>query len=241
MNTSSKAEWLTHWRRSLDDHELRMSYPEAYRQTCLAISQDMADARVIDQAQKLDLDEIANAAYWHAVETLIDCEPEFISSAFYDLIPRHGGPRLGTFSGRTYYPEGSAKWAAQVIDEKGGRRVVFRISSDVWLMDGLTITTTDGSLYDLVITGQRINGREYSNIDDPDAYRTLADQATVALENHDFETYRRARPLLLAAAFRKCNVCFDRFALREDCHTCDGRGFIAKTPDGGAIALARAT
>ncbi len=228
MNTSSKAEWLAHWRRSLNDHELRMSYPEAYRQGCLAISQDMVDAKVIDQAQKLDLDEFANAAYWHAVETLIDCEPEFMSSAFYYLLPRRGGPRLGTLSGRIYYPEGSAEWAAQVIDEKGGRRIVFRISSDLWLMDGLTITTTDGSLYDLVITGQRINGREYSNIDDPDVYRALTDQALVALENHDFETYRRARPLLIAAAFKKCTVCLDQFATRENCPACGGRGFISR-------------
>lgn len=235
MSIPSKAEWLAHWRRHLDDHELRMSYPEAYRQGCLAISKDMVDADVIDQAQKFDLDELANAAYWHAVETLIDCEPEFISSAFYDLVPRGGGPRLGELSGRTYYPEGSANWAAQVIDEKGSRRLVFRINSDVWPMDGLTITTADGSLYDLVITGQRINGREYANIEDPDAYRTLADQALIALENHDFETYRRARPLLLAAAFRKCAACLDRFALREDCHACDGRGFIARAVGGHIV------
>ncbi|WP_414159898.1 hypothetical protein ACMGG8_15755 [Pseudomonas sp. BNK-45] len=205
-----------------------MSYPEAYRQGCLAISQDMADAKVIDQAQKLDLDEFANAAYWHAVETLIDCEPEFMSSAFYDLLPQRGGPRLGTLSGRIYYPEGSTEWAAQVIDGKGGRRLEFRISSEVWAMCGLTITTADGSLYNLVITGQRINGHEYSNIDDPDAYRTLADQALVALENQDFETYRRARPLLLAAAFRKCTVCLDRFSMREDCQICNGRGFVTR-------------
>lgn len=231
MSIPSKVEWLAHWRRHLDDHELRMNYPEVYRQGCLTISNDMVHAEVIDQAQKFELDELANAAYWHAVETLIDCEPKFISSAFYDLIPRGGGPRLGKLSGRIYCPEDSANWAAQVIDEKGSRRLVFRINSDVWSMDGLTITTAEGSIYDLVITGQRINGREYANIDDPDAYRALADQALIALENHDFETYRRARPLLLAAAFRKCSACLDWFAMREDCAVCEGHGFVPR--DGG--------
>jgi len=122
----------------------------------------------------------------------------------------------------------AGQMAAQVLENKGVRRLAFRTSAEVWAMDGMTITKPDGSIYDLVITGQRINGKEYSNIDDPDAYRALLDTPQVALENHDFETYRRARPLLLAAAFSKCVSCRDHFALREDCEACGAMGFVAK-------------
>lgn len=45
-------------------------------------------------------------------------------------------------------PEGMAgQMAAQVLEEKGARRQVFRNRTEVWEMDGMTIT------------GQRINGR----------------------------------------------------------------------------------
>ncbi|AZC27338.1 hypothetical protein [Pseudomonas sessilinigenes] len=80
------------WRRYLDDHDSRFNYPEMHRSMCRLISQDMLDELIISAAEKFELDEIANAAYWHAVETLIDCEPDFMPSGFYDLIARDGDP-----------------------------------------------------------------------------------------------------------------------------------------------------
>ncbi|MCB2255347.1 hypothetical protein KTQ74_25835 [Pseudomonas chlororaphis] len=225
----TKAERIAHWRRHLNDHIERFNYPEAHRSVSRLIAQDMLDDKIINPAEKFELDEMANAAYWHTVETLIDCEPDFMPSAFYELVARDGGPSIGRLSGRIYYPTGSDNWAAQVIGENGDRRLTFRISGEVWRMDGMTIVTPDGRIHDLVITGQRINGIEYMNIDDPDAYRALTDSAVLALENHDFETYRRARPLLLASAFKKCPECLDRFATREECQTCTGRGFVVRS------------
>ena len=96
-------------------------------------------------------------------------------------------------------------------------------------MNGLTVTRPDGSVYDLVLAGLRINGREYSNIDDPDTYRALADSAQIALENHDFGTYQRAHPLLAGASFVKCNSYMDHFSLREDCQNCGCLGFTARS------------
>lgn len=226
---------MAHWRRYLDNHESRFNYPEAHRSMCRLISQDMLDKQIISTAEKFELDEMADSAYWHAVETLIDCEPDFMPSAFYDLVARDGGPSIGPLSGRLYYPADCTNYAAQVVGENGDRRLAFRINGDVWAMDGLTITTPDGRVHDLVITGQRINGVEYTNIDDPDAYRALSDSAGLALENHDFETYRRARPLLLASAFRKCPECLDRFAVREECQACAGRGFVARVGPGSTV------
>jgi hypothetical protein len=228
-DTLQKAEWMALWRKRLDDQESRMSSPEAYRDICIAISQDMIDAEVIGHLEKLEMDELANAAYWHAVETLIDCEPAFIQSGFYDVIPRTGGPRIGTLCGHIYYPEDlGGNWAAQVTDHAGTRRLVFRISAEVWAMDGMTLTRPDGCICDLVLTGQRIRGIEYYNIDDPDAYRALTDTAQFALENHDYGTYQRARPLLMAAQFTKCSTCIDHFAKREECQTCLGQGFVRR-------------
>ncbi|KPA89376.1 hypothetical protein PF66_04228 [Pseudomonas asplenii] len=232
INPRTKTEWLAYWQQHLDNHQSRLDNPEAHRIICLDISREMAAAQIIDPLEKLEMDEIANAAYWHAVETLIDCEPAFMTAGFYDLVPRHGGPAIGKISTMIYYPDATEEelgpWAAQVITENGTRRLVFRINAEVWDMNGLSVTRPDGSVYDLVLIGQRINGREYSNIDDPDAYRALADTAQIALENHDFGAYQRARPLLAAAAFTKCPTCMDRFALSDDCHKCKGRGFTRR-------------
>ncbi len=224
----TKAERMAQWRRYLDDQESRFNNPEVHRSMCRLISKNMLNEQIISTAEKFELDELADSAYWHAVETLIDCEPGFMPSAFYDLVARDGGPSIGRLSSGLYYPAGREGYAAQVLGEKGDRRLVFRMTGAAWKMNGMTITTPDGREHDLVITGQRINGIEYTNIDDPDTYRVLSDCAGLALENHDFETYRCARPLLLAAAFRKCTACLDRFATREDCPTCERRGFVAR-------------
>ena len=231
----AKAERMAQWRRYLDDHEQRFNHPETYRSMCRLLSQDMLDERIISVAEKFELDELADSAYWHAVETLIDCEPDFMPSAFYDLVARDGGPNIGRLSSGLYYPAGREGYAAQVLGEKGDRRLVFRMTGDAWKIDGMTITTPDGRVHDLVITGQRINGIEYTSIDDPDVYRALSDCAGLALENHDFETYRRARPLLLAAAFKKCPECLDRFATREECRACAGRGFVVRAGPGSTV------
>lgn len=233
ISPRTKTEWLAYWQRHLDDHQSRLDNPEAHRTICLDISREMAAAQIIDPIERLEMDEIANAAYWHAVEMLIDCEPAFITAGVYDLVPRHGGPTLGKICTMIYYPDSTEEtlgpWAAQVITENGTRRLVFRINAEVWDMDGLSVTRPDGSVYDLVLTGQRINGREYSNIDDPDAYRALVDAAQVALENNDFDAYRKARPLIAAAAFTPCRSCLDRFTLREDCQNCGCQGFTARS------------
>ncbi len=100
----AKAERLTDWRRYLDDHEKRFNHPEAYCSMCRLLSQDMLNEQIISAAEKFELDELADSAYWHAVETLIDCEPDFMPSGFYNLIARDGGPSIGKLSGSLYYP-----------------------------------------------------------------------------------------------------------------------------------------
>ncbi|WP_260498066.1 SOS response-associated peptidase family protein [Pseudomonas sp. MSSRFD41] len=172
---------MAQWRRYLDDQESRFNNPEVHRSMCRLLSQDMLDERIISAAEKFELDELADAAYWHAVETLIDCEPDFMPSGFYDLIARDGGPSIGKLSGTLYYPADRNGYAAQVIGERGNRRLVFRMTRTAWKIDGMTITTPNGRIHDLVITGQRINGIEYTNIDAQGGMVDIHDRRPVVL------------------------------------------------------------
>lgn len=58
-----------------------MANPEAHRTICSANSGDMLDTDAIDRMEKLEIVELANAAYWHAVETLNDWEPGYSPGA----------------------------------------------------------------------------------------------------------------------------------------------------------------
>jgi len=105
ISPRTKTKWLAYWQKHLGDHQSRLDNPEAHRTICPDISKEMAAARIIDAIEKLKMDEIANAAYWNAVETLIDCEPAFTTAGFYDLVPRQGGPTLGKICTMIYYPD----------------------------------------------------------------------------------------------------------------------------------------
>ena len=90
------------------------------------------------------------------------------------------------------------------------------------------MTLPDGQQYELVETGRMIDGRAVEPIDDPDTYRALVDVAQVAEACRDVTVFEKLRPLIDLARIRVCPACHDDFALREDCSTCAGRGFITK-------------
>ena len=69
--TELKKEWLAKWRRILDDNASRIDNPEAHRMMCRWETRDMLEAGVIDEMEKFEMDELADAAYWHAVEELL--------------------------------------------------------------------------------------------------------------------------------------------------------------------------
>lgn len=223
--------WMAKWRKALDDHEYRMSNPEAYRTLCHWETRDMLAAGVIDEMDKLEMDELVNAAYWHAVEELVAPIYGYQPGGHYKVIPRDGSPCIGRVANGSYYSEGEPSLSGldgRVFEDKQGMRLVFRLGGEYWPMTGLELISATGEMYDLVQTAQFINGVLYPNIDDADAYRALVDTAQVALETHDFDTYRRARLLLLAAEFIKCTECHDRFDLKDDCQACAGNGFRPK-------------
>lgn len=226
-----KKSWTAKWRRLLDDHDSRMDNPEAYRVMCRWESREMLEAGVIDQMEKLEMDEMVDAAYWHAVEELVVPREKFLSGAHYDVVSKVDRRLIGQVISSTYYTElnrNTANFDGKILTEAKKQRLVFRHGHTSWVLDGLVLTSKTGELYDLVQTTHFINGRLYPCVDDPDSYRLLVDSAQLALERHDFDTYRIVRPLLLSARFTKCGLCMDNFAMREDCDTCTGNGFVRK-------------
>ncbi|WP_426136366.1 hypothetical protein [Pseudomonas sp. PWP3-1b2] len=230
--TELKKAWLAKWRALLDDNDFRMGSPEAHRVMCRWETRDMLEAGVIDQMEKFEMDELADAAYWHAVEELTTASEGYRYGAHYNVVHRASSGCIGKIVANTYYSAtgpSAGGFDGKVFGDKRDMRLVFRLNNEAWAINGLMITTPSGELYDLVQTAQVVNGKIYPAICDADAYRALVDCAQVALEDRDFESYRKARPLLLSAKFAKCTVCLDRFALREDCTTCAGNGFVSKT------------
>lgn len=69
----AKALRLRQWRSTLANHDFRMQNPKAYRQTLHAMSATLTAEGLIDELQRFDLNEMANAACWHAVEELQTC------------------------------------------------------------------------------------------------------------------------------------------------------------------------
>ena len=200
---------------------------------CRWETRDMLEAGVIDQMEKLEMDELADAAYWHAVEELATDAEGYMFGGHYDVVRRAGSDCIGRILANTYYSAsgaGAGAFDGKVFGSNRDLRLVFRNSNEAWTMDGLRLTAPSGELYDLVQTAQVINGKVYPIICDADTYRALVDCAQVALEDHDFEGYRKARPLLRSAQFTKCTACLDHFGLREDCGTCSGYGFLSRYP-----------
>ena len=237
-----KTAWLAKWRRLLDDDVYRMDNPEAHRTVCRWESRDMMAAGVIDQMEKFEMDEQADAAYWHAVEELAAFAEGYLFGGHYDVVSRERPVCIGRIMANTYYSATSPSaggFDGKVYGNKHDLHLLFRHNNEPWPIKGLLLTAPSGELYDLVQTAQVINGRVYPVVSDADTYRALVDCAQVALEEHDFESYQKARPLLVSARFTKCSACLDRFERREDCPTCAGSGFVAKEvnqPAGAAPA-----
>lgn len=227
-----KTAWTAKWKEMLDDHDHRMANPEVYRVMCQWETRDMLAEGVIDQAEKMEMDDLANAAYWHAVEELVTADIGYLYGGHYQVV-RSGASPIGRIISNTYYSAagpGYSGYDGKVFFDAPGARLEFSNSTKPWRLNGLVLTSTNGETYDLVQFAQTINGVVYPSIGDPDCYRALVDRAQVALENRDFETYRKARLLILSAHFVKCCTCLDTFRLRDECETCEGLGFLQRYP-----------
>jgi len=230
----AKALRLQQWRSVLDDHDFRMQNPEAHRQTLHSMSVPLVAEGLIDKLQQFDMNEMANAAYWHAVEELQTTPSRYCGASAYDVM-RHESTELfgkigrSIFYAATMLAEGArSSYDGKIYRDATGANLVFNPSGAVARITGLTLTLPDGQQYDLIETARTVEGVTYEPIEDPDIYRALVDAAQIAQECRDLRTFERVRPLIDLARFGTCPACLDRFDRCEDCPTCAGRGFVAK-------------
>ena len=230
----AKALRLQQWRSTLDDHDFRMENPEAHRQTLREMSATLASEGLIDDLQCFDMNEMADAAYWHAVEELIDAPARYCGASAYDVVKHGNAEILGIVRRSIFYhmntlAEASiATYDGKIYRNADGANLVFSPSGMIAGIKGLTLTLPDGQQYELVETGRTIEGIFREPVDDPDVYRGLIDTALVAKESRDLRSFEKLRPLINLAKFRICPACLDRFELQEDCTACGGHGFLAK-------------
>lgn len=229
----AKALRIQQWRDALDNHQFRMQNPEAHRSCQLEISAQLAEERLIDRMEQFEMDEMASAAYWLAVEELQSNPTMYRPSYGYDVMPREGGPSIGTIFHSVLRLNESRgdltrPYDGRVYWDKTGLILKFSYALDKGRIEGLVLTMEDGRQFDLVETKRMVQGKVYTAIDDPDVYRWMVDVVQVATENRDVGVVNRIRPFLELAKFSQCSTCLDRFGKREDCVACDGLGFVPK-------------
>jgi hypothetical protein len=230
----AKALRLQQWRSTLDDHDFRMQNPEAHRQTLHEMSSALVSEGLIDELQRFDLNEMANAAYWHAVEELHTSPARYCGASAYDVLRCGSTELLGKIGCSIFYASSTltkgkrSSYDGKIYRDATGANLVFNPSGVVARITGLILTLPDGQQYDLIETGRTVEGVIYEPIEDPDLYRALLDAAQVSKEGCDLRAFERVRPRLDLARFRICTACLDRFDRREDCPTCAGRGFVTK-------------
>jgi hypothetical protein len=228
----AKALRLQRWRSTLDDHDFRMENPEVHRQTLREMSVALASEGLVDELQCFDMNELADAAYWHAVEDLIDAPARYCSASLYDVVTVGSSEAFGAISRSIFYYKSSLRNAdrstydGKIYQDACGANLVFSPSGVVARITGLTLAMSDGQQFELVETGRTIDGITYEPTDDSDAYRALIEMAVVAKESRDLRLYEKLRPLIDLAKFHQCSSCLDHFAQREDCAACGGEGFV---------------
>ncbi|WP_460127692.1 hypothetical protein [Pseudomonas sp. H1_D05] len=230
----TKALRLQQWRSTLDDLDFRMQNPEAHRETLHSMTSTLAAEGLIDQLQQFDMNELADAAYWHAVEEL-ECSPDrYRGSSSYDVVRIATGELFGTIS-RTIFDEATHKsrspihaYDGKVYPHANGAEFALNITGEIGRITGLTLTMHDGLQFRLVETARTINGATYKPLRDPEIFRWMIDVAQVAREIRNIHMFERLRPFIELARFCICPTCLDHFAKCEDCLTCSGKGFVTK-------------
>ncbi|WP_338585738.1 hypothetical protein [Pseudomonas sp. MAG733B] len=234
----AKALRLQQWRSTLDDHDFRMQNPEAHRQTLHSMSATLVAEGLIDQLQQFDMNELANAAYWHAVEELQTHPAFYCGASSYDVIRSETNELFGTIRRSIFYASTPARrerssYDGKIYSDATGANLVLSLSGAIGRISGLTLTLAKGEQYHLIETGRTIEGVTYQPMEEPDLYRSLVDIAQVAQESRDLRLFEKVRPLIDLARFCICSDCLDHFARRDDCPNCSGQGFVTKQRSAG--------
>lgn len=230
----AKALRLKQWRSILDDHDFRMQNPEAHRETLRTMVTTLANEGLIDELQQFDLNEMTDAAYWHAVEELQSSPDRYRGASTYDVVKVRSKELLGTISRSIFiratdHPRGvTATYDGKIYADGNEATLILNPSGEIGRITGLILSMPSGERYELVETKRMINGIVHEPLEDADFYRAMIDVAQVAEECRDLQSYGKLRPLIDLAAFCICPVCRDHFSQRDGCPACDGKGFVTK-------------
>lgn len=210
-----------------------MQNPEGHRESLNEMAEALHAEGLIDPLELFDMNEMADAAYWHAVEELQNSPGHYRGASTYDVVHVDDGKLLATinrsiFNFVTEKPRGASRtYDGKVYSGSEGIHLNLGISRNVGTISGLTLEM-HGQRYQLIETERVIRGIDYPPIDDPDAFRALVDAAQVAQEERDLRAFEKMRPHIESAVFCTCPSCKDRFEARDDCKTCAGKGFVTK-------------
>ena len=234
----AKSLRLDRWRATLDDHDFRKQSPEAHRATLREMAMDLLSEGLIDELEQFDMNEMADAAYWHAVEELQSLPGQYRGASSYDVVHIDNGELLGTISRSIFNfaksePRGAySGYDGKVYSEPDGVWLSLGISCRVGKIVGLAMEM-NGCRYRLIETERMVDGVTHHPLADADVYRALVDAAQVAQEERDLRAFEKLRPHIESAAFCICPECLDRFGARDDCTTCAGKGFVTKPAPAG--------
>ncbi|MBA4287395.1 hypothetical protein AB4P97_08495 [Pseudomonas sp. A1230] len=229
---------LQQWRATLDDQDFRMQNPEGHRETLYGMAATLRDEGLINKLEQFDMNEMADAAYWHAVEELQNSPSQYRGASTYDVVQFDNEKLLGTISRSIFNfasdePRGASfAYDGKVYSDTDGVRLTLGLSRKIGRISGLVLEM-NGRRYQLIETERMIAGIAHRPLSDSDAYRALVDAAQVAQEERDLHAFEKIRPHIESAAFCICPACLDRFGAREDCQMCAGNGFVTKSAPAG--------
>lgn len=229
----AKAFRIQLWRTTLDDQNFRTQNPEGHRQTLDEMAAALHAEGLIDSLEQFDMNEMAEAAYWHAVEELQNTPEQYRGASTYNVVQIDNEKLLGTISRSIFNfsndePRGASfAYDGKVYSDGDGVRLNLGLSRGVGKISGLVLEM-NGQRYWLLETGRMIAGVIHYPLSDADTYRALIDAAQIAHEERNLRAFERLRPHIESATFCMCPACLDRFDARDDCPTCDGKGFVTK-------------
>ncbi|WP_457967819.1 hypothetical protein M1D68_16770 [Pseudomonas sp. R4-84] len=239
----AKALGIKQWRDTLDDHDFRSQKPEAYRSSLLSASARLAEERLIDRDEQFGMDELANFAYWLAVEELQSTTVLYHSASQYDVVARDGSSNLGTIHQSTFLEKSEGgcirPYDGNVYRQGGELKLIYSAAPTTGVIERFVLTLDDGRQFDLVETARMILGVVYTPVEDPDVYRWLVDALQIARENRNLVLMETLRPFAELARFVLCSSCLDRFGERDNCLSCNGLGFVERPKCPGKLPLER--
>lgn len=224
----TKPEALARWNGLLRNEHLRLSNPEVYLQVMRIATADLETLGLFEPLELHDLRELAQAAYSAGLEEQFTHEL-YCRASSYNVVPEGERQRIGYIKQGNYYEENRTDAFSSdgtVCQEHDQLRIVLRTSGELGVIEGLLLVAQNGRTFKLIETARMVDGRMLEGVGDPDAYRVLVDLAQAAFERKNWTRYRVLRDRVRYSPFKYCSTCCDSFALREDCETCHGQGFV---------------